>query len=672
MTNINLHYTMKYHRIPFIKLFSLVLPCLMVLITISACQVDTLPGIPTSTPSITLPPTNTITPTARPTATATPVAFALAGTPIASGQVITSQNANRLIQFARWGKGIPTGMEISLDGKFIAVTSTSGLHLFNATTLQSLRTLAPGSLLRNAAFSSDSAHLAVSSQSGQIIIFSLEDLSIQSQFTSRDSPILTMAFSHNGSYLAMATAQRQLIIYSLDSGEEVRTITMPVSVVGEIVFSADDEAVYCWQGKKTFASYSVKDGKRVQEVNVPNNSLGDSAEGGVFAPDGSLAAANTASQIRIYNAERGITLHLLDEVEEQISWLVIAGDGSTLSAVDGNTLRTWNLQSGEMQHERPLPANLSNIRQVQLTADGAYLAVNTDRLYLIDVADPEADITADYTNFSTDLRLQTRFNPANATWVQWFFDGSVRNFSATDGSLVSQSRLVEEILTSIASSADQAIQAVNFENPLIRLYGSDSKEPLSEFEMPSDVRSLALNNSGSVLAASDNESHLMIWMTSDSSLTAEVTLSSPARQLLFTNSGDRLFAQTIDRLLVLDSSTLQTEHQFLGYASALSPDGEIVAVTGGKDHYGTSIYNTETGKLLNTLPDQGIYMAVSAENNLLVVSGDVIRLWDINNGRFLAGLDTGGAGFGQVIFSPETDMLVFSPWDGGLLFWGVP
>lgn len=65
-------------------------------------------------------------------------------------------------------------------------------------------------------------------------------------------------------------------------------------------------------------------------------------------------------------------------------------------------------------------------------------------------------------------------------------------------------------------------------------------------------------------------------------------------------------------------------------------------------------------------------MAVSAANGLLAVSGDVIRLWDINNGRFLASLNTGGAGFGQVMFSPETDLLVFSSWDGGLMFWGVP
>ena len=340
---------MKYHRILIIKLFSLVLPALMVLTTISACQVESLPGMPSPTPSITLPPTSTNTPTARPTTTATPFTFALAGTPIARSEAITSQNANRLVQLARWGNGIPTDLKISLDGKYIIVTSTSGAHLFNAAGLLPLRSLAPGSLLRSAAFSPDSTLLAVSSQAGEIFIFSLEDLSIHSQFTAADTPILAMAYSHDGSFLALATPQRQIIVYSLDSDKEVRRITVPLPVVGDIAFSADDEAVYCWQGKKTFASYSIRDGRLIQKVSVPNNSLGDPADGGVFAPDGSLAAANTARQIRIYNAVTGITLHLLNEVQERISWLAVADDGSQLTAVDGNTLRTWDMQSGEVQ-----------------------------------------------------------------------------------------------------------------------------------------------------------------------------------------------------------------------------------------------------------------------------------------------------------------------------------
>ncbi len=628
--------------------------------------------MPSPTPSITLPPTSTNTPTARPTTTATPFTFALAGTPIAKSEAITSQNANRLVQLARWGNGIPTDLKISLDGKYIIVTSTSGAHLFNAATLLPLRSLAPGTLLRSAAFSPDSTLLAVSSQSGEVFIFSLEDLSIHSQFTATDTPILAMVFSHGGSFLALVTPQRQIIIYNLHSGNEVRTINLPLPVVGDIAFSANDEAVYCWQGKKTFASYSIRDGKLIQEVYVPNNSRGDPADGGVFSLDGSLTAANTASQIRIYNAAKGITLHLLNEVQEQISWLAVADDGSQLTAVDGNTLKTWDMQSGEVQDERRLPESLSTIRQAQLTADGEHLAIVTDRLYLIELADPGADLIAEYTDFSTDLRLDTRFNTVDGTWTQWYLDGTVRNFSAADGSLLSQARLAAEKITAAASSADQAITAVNYESPLIQLYSSDSNELLTEFEMPSDVRSMALDNSGSILAACDNEAHLMVWATDNGSLLAESTLPSPARQLIFSDSGDRLFAQTIDRLLVLDGSSLQIDRQFIGYASAFSPGGEITAVTGGTDQYGTAIYNTGTGKLLNILPDQGLYMAVSAANGLLAVSGDVIRLWDINNGRFLASLNTGGAGFGQVMFSPETDLLVFSSWDGGLMFWGVP
>jgi len=605
-----------------------------------------------------------------PTQTATPVAFALAGTPIAKGQPITSQNAKYLTQFARWGSGIPTNLAVSQDGDFIAVPSTSGLHLFDAKTLQMVRTLAPGLLLRSAAFSPDGIFLAMGSQSGEIILFTRENLEVKHQASASNAAIHSLAFSHDSSMIACTTANREVIIYGSETGDVLRTISLPLSAIGNTVFSADDTTVALWQGRKTIASFNLKNGKQVQEIYVPNNSRGDPANGGVISLDGTLAAANTGSQIRIYNVVKGITLHLLNEVDEQVSWSGVSAYGSSLSVVDGSTLKTWDLKTADILHERPIPAGMMNIRQAHITADGAYLAVITDCLHLLHLSDPGKDRTAENVNFSTDLRLVTAFNDKNNSWNLWHMDGTQRSFSAVDGTLIEQFRLNDKNMSIVSYNTALDVTAVNFESPIISLYRQDSVEPAAEFTMSSNVTSLALDARDTALAACDAEANLQVWSLDNSELIAEETLPSPARQMTY--SGDRLLAQTVDRLLVLNSSTLQIIHEFPGYASASSPDGEVAAVAGGLDQYGTAIYDLGTGKLITTLPDQGVYMAFSSDNSLLAVSGDVIRLWEIESGRYLNGLTTGGAGFGQVLFSPDTSLLAYSPWDGGFIFWGVP
>ena len=154
----------------------------------------------------------------------------------------------------------------------------------------------------------------------------------------------------------------------------------------------------------------------------------------------------------------------------------------------------------------------------------------------------------------------------------------------------------------------------------------------------------------------------MVWSTDDSSLLAESTLPSPARQLIFSDSGDRLFAQTIDRLLVLDGSSLQQIGNSL--AMLLHFTQAITAKRAPPISMAQHLH-TGTGSCSTYCQTRTVYV-VSAANGLLAVSGDVIRL-GISVRRFLQPgyrrrrLWTGDLRLKMIC--------CFHP-DGGLVFWG--
>src|SRR5690606_952026 len=88
-------------------------------------------------------PTNTSTPISSPTrsATATPTSMPAptaaiwvdAGTPVPDPQaVIHAENVTQITELARWGRGVITDIDLSADGRWIAVASGSGVYIHDS------------------------------------------------------------------------------------------------------------------------------------------------------------------------------------------------------------------------------------------------------------------------------------------------------------------------------------------------------------------------------------------------------------------------------------------------------------------------------------------------------------------------------------------------------------
>ncbi len=81
---------------------------------------------------------------------------------------ISPQNAGRVAQLARWGKGTVNRVAWSPDGRLLAVASSLGIYLYDAQTLEEVRFIETDSWVASVAFSPDGQTLASESWDGTV------------------------------------------------------------------------------------------------------------------------------------------------------------------------------------------------------------------------------------------------------------------------------------------------------------------------------------------------------------------------------------------------------------------------------------------------------------------------------------------------------------------------
>jgi WD40 repeat protein len=367
------------------KLKTLIL-CLVLLV--SACSnapvQSTVP--PTIIPTSTLQPTET----PQPTPTYFPITPGLQGTQLPEhGNVITVENIDRLTLLSNWGKGNPTDVIYTPDGKYFVVCTSTGLYFYDPEDYSLIHFIDTETAIFDIAASPDSQTIAAVT-TNEIFLYQISDwqlmLSIKvdanSVDFSPDSQKLALGINSDPDSLQLRDAKTGEVIVTAQN--EQAAWAVKISPRGDVIATGgysttiwsldgsilDQYGPYVSGGHTASVSFSP-DGEFLAEgsdyflkiwrvldngriINYREIDLSQFSYASVFdvaiSPDGKLVATALSSGIGVWDLSTGrrVFYSAADDSFTIYNSLAWSSDSSTIAAASNQTgVKLWSITTGE-------------------------------------------------------------------------------------------------------------------------------------------------------------------------------------------------------------------------------------------------------------------------------------------------------------------------------------
>jgi len=187
--------------------------------TSTSTFISTLTPTVTSSPTITSSPIPTYTPTLNfPLLNSTPIPGSL--------PVIGLDNYRGIIQLSHYGgTGDYHAVTWSPDGKLLAVASTMGIYLYDASTLEQVNFLNSNSSIQCVAYSPDGQTLAAGLLDGTVRLWRVSDGKLLQTLAGHADYFCTVAFSPDGTLLVSGSEDGTILIWQMPSGHLQMSMT---------------------------------------------------------------------------------------------------------------------------------------------------------------------------------------------------------------------------------------------------------------------------------------------------------------------------------------------------------------------------------------------------------------------------------------------------------------
>ncbi len=290
-----------------------------------------------------------------------------------SRPVITSSNGQEVIEKIRLGRGSTEHVAYSPDGQTIAVASSVGVWLYQASALatESEPPLLPTPSAAEAlAFSRDGATLAIASDS-QIFFWDVVSQQLVSSFKIK-SDSNAIAFSPDGTLLAINLGYSGISLWDVQADAEQALLQGNLQRDGALVFSPDgqliagstsDYAVHLWKIADASDTALVGHTRYVYDF--------------AFSPDGTvLASASYDETVRLWNVADGSELAVLAGTDEQpvaeAYAVAFSSDGSLLASghADGG-LALWDVAGKTLK--TLIDSQTGDVLDIAFSPDGTQL-----------------------------------------------------------------------------------------------------------------------------------------------------------------------------------------------------------------------------------------------------------------------------------------------------------
>lgn len=590
------------------------------------------------------------------------------------GDVISPDNAAYLAEISSFGKGSGHHPIYSPDGKVFAVSSSSGIYLYDASSFEEKMVIAQG-VIRDMAFSTDGKTLSTVVETYEagngpgFIVYALIqqwDLAggslLQISRLETDGPFEWYdhfaVFSPDGKTLASNVVTGTVKLWDAASGQELLSFSNPY-FYGPLVFSLDSKTL----AATDFDGVTLWDVSTRAEIRriVTGPDLANPAIISLaFSPDGRLLATGSESNlsggtkrgtVQLWDLNSGSQLDGFSRDIGDIAFdLSFSPDSTILAARTSDGIKLWDAAGGN----ELLSWSVSHLESFSYSPDGETLisssSIGDDSVKLWGAATGDLLFT-----LTGDNAGGIPIWSADSLTLAWINYGvgdyavTLRNVASGE---VRSLRGHPSYLEGLAFSPDGRTlatssmwNAASQPNDLLKLWDTASGQVLHTLDGHSNtVANVAFSPDGTTLASTSWDGTIKLW---------DVASGSELRTLSG-NTG-------------------------LGYSVAFSPDGKILA-SAFNDSAGVvvKLWDVAGGSELRTLSvntDGGLNVAFSPDGKVLVLSNyfgyGLLQMWDVASGQELPSFNEDAETLRSFAFSLDGGTLAIGSEDGTVTLWDL-
>ncbi|KAJ5618518.1 NACHT and WD40 domain protein [Penicillium herquei] len=464
--------------------------------------------------------------------------------------------------------------------------------------------------------------------------------------------MISIALSPDGHTLASAACGDNIILWDTATGEQLQKVKYVSSWRASIAFSPDGLvlASVCRKIIILWEMVSMKELQRLSYGNFMFQTLSFSPDGKTLASgtmDGPIILwSTTINESQILHGHSGVVTSFSFSPSEQI---LASGSFDTKVIL-------WDTATCEQQQE--LIGHFSPVNSVAFSPDGLNLVSGSldGMIILWGIATGKGpERLAEFLSPVTSVE----FDPVTGVLASGNYDNTIILWDIGTGTKIQILPGHSDSIVSLAFSSDGRILASGSEDRTIKLWDvatckQQQHGQNKERDSSVAVYSMAFSQDGSMLALGLTDSTLILWKRVTGK---QQTLSrnwEHGISLAFSPDGSMLAStggSTLSEVILWDTATGEQWHKLSNdlfsdriNALAFSPDGSTLAWSGR----GIILSDTETGKRKRKIDcDFSVYdLAISPDgHNLAACLGDVnetIQLWHTDTGSALYALPPDG------------------------------
>ncbi|MFZ2955956.1 MAG: protein kinase [Candidatus Ozemobacteraceae bacterium] len=596
---------------------------------------------------------------------------------VLSPDAFSAQNAHRLRESSRFGRGRVFQALLTFDRRMLIVASSTGVHFYGAEQLLLIRTVGQGSWISSIALSPDGRFLAGACKDGVIRIWEVPTGKETARCEGHEGEVTSVAFSMDGVHLVSGGWDGTVRLWKADSGCALKKILAHGMSVTAVAVSIDGRffSSASWDGTlKLFESESCAE-KRVF-----------SGHSGVvhtvtFVDDGThLFSGGGDKTARLWSLETGKEVICFSGHTGPVTAVCAAFGGRFLLTASGDrTVRVWNPMSGEEMtrftgHTQPVQsvAVSSNSRfVVSGGAEGAVIIWDTstgNRLQTLEGHFPQIRAVA----LSSDQRFL----------VSGALDGGLHVWDFSTGKLVRRLDGHSGPVNAVVFSREGNLLVSGGGDRTIRLWnivtGAETRKITGHGDW---VNTVALSSDGRLLISGSNDGTVRFWDVTNGKERQKCDgHQGRVNSVAITPDGSICASGGRDGTVRFwDTATGEEVRRIEGLLSgvtslAISADGKFL-IAGSGDGL-VHIRGFATGKELKRFSGhQGSVTSIFADfdgERRMIISGGMdksVRIWDFSAGREIRKLDGHGDLVNGVLATPDGAAILSAGWDGTIRVW---